>query len=205
MYAGTAVFQIERAAETLARYRDWIAGAPDALNTAVLLTRMEDGRRVLAIRAMLRGEPAAARRLLRPLFAAAGRPLAVGERAGPYGEAAMGGTPPRHVELLDELPDAAIAAVLTAAETSPTVEVRHWAGALARPEPGAGPVGARGATLSVIADAAVPALRMHGTGGSFLNFLADTSRTHTAFTPADMRRLRAYDPTNLLRAGHAIQ
>src|SRR4051794_14623001 len=39
VYAGTAYYAVERAAETLARYREWIAGAPDALSTAVLLTR----------------------------------------------------------------------------------------------------------------------------------------------------------------------
>jgi FAD/FMN-containing dehydrogenase len=207
VYAGTLYFAIERAAATLARYRDWIAGAPEALSTAVLLTRLEDGRRVLAIRAMYDGEPESARRLLRPLYDVAGEPIGGGMRRLPYAQAAMGGTPPRHIELLDDLSDAALDAILAAG--APTVEIRHWGGAIGAPEPGAGPVGARGATLSVIADAEVPALRAHGTGGSFLNFLADTSRTHTAFTPADLRRLRAvkraYDPTNLLRAGHAVQ
>jgi FAD/FMN-containing dehydrogenase len=207
VYAGTAYFEIQRATETLARYRDWIAGAPDALSTAVLLSRLDDGRRVLAIRAMYDGDGDAAGRLLRPLFDAAGPPIADGMRSVRYADAAMGGTPPRHVELLDDLPDAAIDAVVAA--DAPTVEIRHWGGALAAPEPGAGPIGARGATFSVIADAHVPALGPHGTGGSFLNFLADTSRTATAFTSADLRRLRAikraYDPANLLRAGHAIQ
>ena len=207
VYAGTAYFDVERAAATLTRYRDWIGGAPDALSTAVLLTRLEDGRRVLAIRAMYDGGADAARRLLRPLFEVAGQPLADEMRAVRYADAAMGGTPPRHVELLDALPDAAIEAAV-AAEHAATIEVRHWAGALAHPEPGAGPVGARGTTLSVIADARVPALEPHGTGGSFLNFLADTSRTETAFTRSDLRRLRAikrvYDPANLLRAGHTI-
>ena len=177
VYAGTAYFGIERAAATLARYRDWIAGAPDALSTAVLLTRMEDGRPALAIRAMYDGEPEPARRLLRPLFETAGEPLADGMRAVRYADAAMGGTPPRQVELLDELSDAAIAAIVAAAELAETVEVRHWGGAMAAPEPGTGPVGARGAALSVIADAEVPALRPHGNGGAFLNFLTDTSRT----------------------------
>ena len=35
VYAGTSYFAIERAAETLARYREWIADAPDELSTAV--------------------------------------------------------------------------------------------------------------------------------------------------------------------------
>jgi FAD/FMN-containing dehydrogenase len=209
VYAGTAYFDVEHAAATLARYRRWITGAPDALSTALLLTRLDDGRRVLAIRTMYDGDAEGARRLLRPLFDAAGRPLADEMREVRYADAAMGGTPPRHMELLDDLSDAAIDAVLTAAAGGATVEVRHWAGAVANPEPGAGPVGARGTTLSVIADAHVPALQPHGTGGSFLNFLADTSRTATAYTPADLRRLRvvkrAYDPGNLFRTGHTIQ
>jgi FAD/FMN-containing dehydrogenase len=211
VYAGTSYFGIERAAATLERYRKWIAGAPDALSTAILLTTREDGRRALAIRAKYDGDPAAAERLLRPLFEAAGAPLEEGMRSVPYAEAAMGGTPPRHVELLDDLPDAAIDAVVAAGAA--TVEIRHWGGAIGGPELGAGPVGARGARLSIIADARVPelvdALAPHATGGSFLNFLADTSRTETAFTPADLRRLRAvkraYDPANLLRVGHTVQ
>ena len=126
VYAGTAYFDVERAAATLTRYRDWIGGAPDALSTAVLLTRLEDGRRVLAIRAMYDGGADAARRLLRPLFEVAGQPLADEMRAVRYADAAMGGTPPRHLELLDALPDAAIEAAV-AAEHAATIEVRHWA------------------------------------------------------------------------------
>jgi FAD/FMN-containing dehydrogenase len=206
VYAGTAYFGIERAAATLARYREWIAGAPDALSTAILLTRLEDGRRVLAIRAMYDGEAGAAQRLLRPLFEAAGEPLEDGMRSVPYAEAAMGGTPPRQVELFDDLPDAAIEAIVAA--DANTVEIRHWGGAIAAPAPGTGPIGARSTRLSVIADAPVPGLAPHATGGAFLNFLADISRTASAFTPADLRRLRAvkraYDPANLFRAGHTV-
>jgi FAD/FMN-containing dehydrogenase len=75
----TSFFEIDRAGETLARYREWVADAPDALGTAVLMMRLPDapevpdplrGRRVLAIPA--RGEPEEAERLLRPLRAATG-------------------------------------------------------------------------------------------------------------------------------------
>jgi FAD/FMN-containing dehydrogenase len=49
------------------------------------------------------------------------------------------------------------------------------------------------------------ALAAHATGGSFLNFLADPARVETAFTPANLRRLRAvkraYDPENLFSTG----
>jgi len=211
VYAGTAFFAIDRAAETLARYRDWIAGAPDALSTAVLLTRRPDGERVLAIRAMYAGEANEAQRLLAPLFAAAGAPLADGMRPMRFADARMGGTAPKQLELLRDLPDAAIAALL-AAEAAPTVEVRHWGGAMARPAAGAGPVGGRDAALSVIVDAPSPevaaALAPHATGGSFLNFLADPARTETAYAPADWAALRAvkaaYDPDELFRVGHRV-
>jgi hypothetical protein len=129
-----------------------------------------------------------------------------------FADAAMGGTAPRHVELLDELPDAVIDTLVTADSPVSTVEVRHWGGAMARPEAGAGPVGHRGVPLSVILDARVPevaeALAPHATGGSFLNFLADPARTETAYTAEDYRGLRevkaAYDPDNVLRIGHNI-
>ena len=46
------------------------------------------------------------------------------------------------------------------------------------------------------------------TGGSFLNFLHDPTRTRTAFTPDNHRRLReiktAYDPGNLFHRNHNI-
>jgi FAD/FMN-containing dehydrogenase len=212
VYAGTAYFAIERAAETLALYREWIAAAPDALSTAVLLTRLPDGRRALAIRAMHAGEADEARRLLAPLFAAAGPPLADGMRPMRFADAAMGGTAPKHVELLADLPDAVIDTLVAVDAPVSTVEVRHWGGAMARPAADAGPVGHRGVPLSVILDAHVPevaaALAPHATGGSFLNFLADPARTETAYTAANYQGLRevkaAYDPDDLFRIGHHI-
>jgi hypothetical protein len=211
VYAGTACFAVDRAPETLMRYREWIADAPDALSTAVLLMHLPDGQRVLAIRAMHAGAADEARRLLAPLFAAAGPPLVDGMRPMRFADASMGGTAPRHLELVRDLPDAVIEAIV-AAQAAPTVEVRHWGGAMARPAPGAGPVGPRDVPLSVIADADVPglaaALAPHATGGSFLNFLADPARTATAFAPADCEALRgvkaAYDPDGVFRVGHAI-
>jgi FAD/FMN-containing dehydrogenase len=211
VYAGTSYFAIDRAAETLARYREWIADAPDALSTAVLLTHLPEGERVLAIRALHVGEADEARRLMAPLFAAAGPAVVDGMRPMRFADAAMGGTAPRHVELLAALPDAAIEAIV-AAEAAPTVEIRHWGGAMARPRADAGPAGHRGVPLSVILDAHAPevaaALVSHATGGSFLNFLADPARTETAYTAADYAALREvkaiYDPDNVLRIGHNI-
>jgi FAD/FMN-containing dehydrogenase len=212
VYAGTAYFAVDRAAETLALYREWIADAPDAMSTAVLLTRLPEGERVLAIRAMHAGEADEAQRLLAPLFAAAGPPLVDGMRPMPFADAAMGGTAPRHVELLNALPDAVIELLVAADAPVSTVEVRHWGGAMARPGADAGPVGHRDVPLSVILDERVPAvaaaLAPHATGGSFLNFLADPALTETAYTPANLAGLRAvkasYDPDNLFSVGHNI-
>ena len=62
------------------------------------------------------------------------------------------------------------------------------------------------AALAAITVAAT--LRPYATGGTFLNFLADPGRTASAYTAADLRRLRAvkaaYDPDNVFRVGHAI-
>jgi FAD/FMN-containing dehydrogenase len=217
VYAGTSYFAIDRAAETLARYRDWIADVPDALSTAVLLTRVPDaadvpealrGRRALAIRAMYAGPADAAERLLAPLRDTAGPAVIEGLRSGRFADAAMGGTAPRRLDLVETLPDAIIETLVAASEEA-TVEVRHWGGAMARPAADAGPAGHRGVPLSVIVAAVVPevaeALDPHATGGSFLNFLADPARVETAFTPANLRRLRtvkrAYDPENVFRTG----
>jgi FAD/FMN-containing dehydrogenase len=210
VYAGTAYFAIDRAADTLARYRHWIAGTPDELSTAVLLTRLPDGRRVLALRAMFAGDAADAERHLAPLRAVAGPALIDGLRPTTFAAAEMGGTAPRLLELVDEFPDAVIDALVAADEA--TVEVRHWGGAMARPAADAGPVGHRDVPLSVIVDAELPAvaaaLAPHATGGSFLNFLRDPARTATAFTPANYRDLRevkaTYDPDNVFRVNHNI-
>ena len=225
VHAGTTYHAVDRAAATLAAYRDWIAAAPDEISTAVLLTRMPDapdvpegvrGRRVLALRAMHAGDGARAERLLAPLHAAAGPALAGGLRTTRFADARMGGTPPRRLDLLEDLPAAVIDALVAAGadEASPaeTVEVRHWGGVMARPAAGAGPVGHRSVPLSVILDAPAPAvaaaLAPHATGGAFLNFLADPGRTAEAYAPADLARLRevkgVWDPDRVFRVGHTI-
>jgi FAD/FMN-containing dehydrogenase len=220
VYAGTAYFPIERAAGTLARYRDWAAGAPDELSTAVLLRRMPAtpdvpeplrGRRVLGLRALYVGDATAAERALRPLRDAAGPPLLDGLRAMTYPETGtIGGTAPLHMDLFRSLPDAVLDVLLDTAAT--TVEIRHWGGAMAHPGPDAGPTGHRDVPFSVTIDARVPsvaaALRPYATGGSFLNFLSDPARTATAYTAANYRRLteikRVHDPANVFHRGHNI-
>jgi FAD/FMN-containing dehydrogenase len=203
--AGTVRLPIELAAPTLARYRTWIEGAPPELSTAVVLTRLPDGRRVVEIKAMYAadddGAGVRARRLLRPLLA--GPVLGGGLRLTGYARADLGGTAPAHLDLLRDLPDPVIEA-LVSASTRASVEVRHWGGAI----PDAGSACHQDAPLSVVADAALPALadalRPHATGRSFLNFLHDPAAVTTAFTPTAWRRLReirnAYDPERVFRS-----
>ncbi|WP_250213936.1 FAD-binding oxidoreductase [Acrocarpospora catenulata] len=195
--AGTATFPVERAAETLAAYRDWCASAPDEVSTALVLTPQAVTVKVMCA--------APAERAVRQLLASS---ITDTLTTMPFGRAAMGGTAAQHLDLLPELPDAAIPALVQAGRQA-TVEVRHWGGALALP---GGPVSHRDTRFSVIVNAQVPgvaeALAPFANGGAFLNFLSDTSRTATAYTSGDFRRLgevkRAYDPADLFRTGHRI-
>jgi hypothetical protein len=71
------------------------------------------------------------------------------------------------------------------------------------------PAGHRQVPFSVTVDGDdIGPLAPHVTGGSFLNFLKDTSRTRDAYTTADLARLlepkRAYDPDDLFGVGHGI-
>ncbi|TCM49430.1 FAD-binding oxidoreductase [Kribbella sp. VKM Ac-2568] len=221
VHAGIVYFGIDRAAETLKFYRDWSATIPNELSTAMVLTPIPDapafpeavrGTRALAIKALYSGEADLAEHLLKPLFEVAGPVLAGELRSMPFGESAMGGTPARYLDLVDALPDDLIdeLAQLTG-DSAPTVEIRHWAGAMAHPGPGAGPVGHRDATYSVIIDQEVPDLApvLRTTGRTFVNFLADPARATTAYAPADLDRLRsvkrAYDPDNFFHLNHNIR
>jgi hypothetical protein len=79
---------------------------------------------------------------------------------------------------------------------------------MANPGPGAGPVGHRGASYSLIVDR-----EMHGvlpdSGRTFVNFLGDLSRADTAYDAKDLHRLRAvkraYDPANFFHLNANIR
>ncbi len=201
VYAGAVTFGRERAAETLAFYREWTTRTPDDLSTAVLLHR--DG--TLVIKAMYAGDADRGRALLTPLWTVAGPARTDTMRVLDYGQAAMGGTSARTFDQVRVLDDTLIDALVT--EPDATVEIRHWGGRIARDT---GAAAHRDAPLSVILDV-VPtdrtatALAGAGKGSSFLNFLADPARTATAFTPenwAALRRIKAtVDPDNVFNAG----
>jgi FAD/FMN-containing dehydrogenase len=183
-FSATASFGAEYAAETLAFYRDWAPTQPLGLTTSVVL----GGEETFAIRAHAHGADAA--RALRPLFDVAGPRLGF--------EDTVGGTAPMRFLMFRELPE-------IAGTTANEIEVRYWGGAMAE---GDAPVGHRDAPFSVTVDGTDEALAAQATGGSFLNFLSDTTRTETAYTPADYARLhvvkRAYDPDNVFALGHNI-
>ncbi|WP_327000071.1 FAD-binding oxidoreductase [Dactylosporangium sp. NBC_01737] len=169
VYSGMSFYPLDRAFDTLAAYREWALGEPEAMNTAVLLLRLPPsplipeplrGRRVLAIRAFHHGDDGG--RFLAPLLEAAGPPLvdAFGMRPFPAASDATNGpdAPPmanrQEIELFRALPDDVLHAIVEAgAADSPLafVEVRHWGGAMAAPGPDAGPAGHRDVPFSVMA------------------------------------------------------
>ena len=217
VYAGTALFPIARAGAVLEHYRDWGAELPDELSTTIVLVRESpdpgiEGP-VLAVRAVYAGPRPDALAALRELWDVAGPALAGDFRETRFADVALGGTAPRSFELYRDLPDAlidtAIGTIMTGAANA--VDVRLWGGAIARRGAGAGPAAHRDVPFSITVDgppeAAAPLAR-HATGGSFLNFLKDTTRTESAYTPANWARLRdvkrAYDPDNVFRVGHTI-
>jgi FAD/FMN-containing dehydrogenase len=217
VFAGIAYFPRERAGDILNHYRTWAAAAPDELSTAVVLTQVPDGEphageRAVAIKVMYAGSADAAGTELGPLWKVAGTPWASSLGHQPFAQATMGGTAARHLDLFEKLPDAVIDSAL-AAGADATVEIRHWGGAMARPHADAGPVGHRSTQFTVIVDNPQPdlagALRPHATGGSFLNFLSDTTRTRAAYTDENyqaLRRVKAtYDPHDMFRIGHRIE
>ena len=207
VHSGIVYFGMDNAAETLKFYRDWSATIPNELSTAILLTQHADTR-ALAIKVSYAGEAELAEHLLKPLFEVAGPVLAGGLKTTPFGESAMGGTPARYLDLVDTFADDLLDEL--AKLPSATVEIRHWGGAMAHPGPGAGPVGHREATYSLIINQEVPELSavLRNSGRTFLNFLADPANAHSAYSAADLARLRsvkrAYDPDNFFHLNHNI-
>jgi FAD/FMN-containing dehydrogenase len=195
VFGGIATFDRGLAAHLLARFREY--AMPESLNVSVVVTPD-----AVALRGVYAGRPDDAWRALTPLFL--GEPFQDTFRAMPYSETAtIGGTAPRRFELLRDVP---VDAILRTAESAGAVEVKRWGGAIAR---GNTPAGHRQVPFSVTVDGDdIGPLAPHVTGGSFLNFLKDTSRTRDAYTSSDLARLlelkRAYDPDHLFGVGHTI-
>jgi FAD/FMN-containing dehydrogenase len=202
VYAGTITFARERAADVLAFYREW--EQPDELSTSLALAGD-----TTTLRALYAGSAEDAQRALQPLRYVTGPALAEDMHESRYADARIPGTAPRHFHLLERLDDTMINTL--ADSPANAIELRRWDGAMADAGPEAGPVGHRHVPFSVTVDGSPEAsapIAPHATGGSFLNFLHDTTRTRSAYTEANYARLqdikRAYDPDNVLALGHAI-
>lgn len=219
VFAGTAYFPFSRAADLLVKFRVWAeTREPDELTTSIVLVRSAAhapvSGPVVAVRGLYVGTPEEARRALAPLWKVAGEPLADTWRTMPYTETGtIGGIAPRRFETFRTLSGPVIQTALSLV-SDPEVEeleVRHWGGAMRR-SVGRGPVGHRNVPFSIAVNgtpSAADGLAQYATGGAFLNFLKDPSRTASAYTTANWRRLRelkrTYDPTNLFGLNHNIR
>lgn len=194
------------------------------------------GKWVIQVRAVYVGEDEEAGRLLAPLREAGGAPLMEMLKTTTYGENRTLGGPPAQPqalrtesELFQEISDEVISVIVDAAGApgSPLslIEAKHWEGALGREGEDTGAAGHRDVPFSVAVetvlggpvdpvaanayvDGVLERLRPYATGGSALNFLSDTTRTETAFSPKNYERLRTvkktYDSDNFFRANHNI-
>ncbi|ONI75123.1 hypothetical protein ALI144C_40965 [Actinosynnema sp. ALI-1.44] len=196
VYAGHALFPIDRAAEVLARYGEYAPVMPEELTCTIALT----GEHV-AIRATYAGDAVAAERALRPLWQVAGEPTSSTFVEVPVPQASVPGTAPRHFDLFRSLSDDVVRTVVDIAGDANAIEVRYWAGAITG---GTTPAGHRRVPFSIAVDGpqdTAERLWPYATGGSFLNFLHDATAVETAYTAADYQRLRevkaVYDPSNV--------
>ncbi|MGB9185749.1 MAG: FAD-binding oxidoreductase [Solirubrobacteraceae bacterium] len=216
VYAGTVVFPATRAHELLAAFRELAPRHPNELTVRVVLSRRgPGGKPVIGLRSVYVGDAEAGRRALRPLLKVAGTPLAQSFRQMAYADTEqLGSTAPHQFELFADLPEhltrAAVGVITHPNSEVDEIEVRHWGGAtVCATNPG--PVGHRDVPFSMTitgARLATGSLAAHATGGSFLNFLHDPSRTAQAYSAADLTRLRKlkrrYDPDNVFGHTHNI-
>ncbi|MPZ62499.1 MAG: FAD-binding protein [Propionibacteriales bacterium] len=221
VYGGVALFPIDRAADVIGHYAEHADERPDELTLSLVAMRRSpvegvDGP-VLAVRGAYAGDATRARRAMRPLWDVAGTPLVDGFRTMSYAETrTIGGTPPRQFEMFDDLPgtliETAIDSVIREDSGVNALEIREWGGAMANPtHESPGPVGHREVPFTIKMDASAEGaapLTAYATGGSYLNFLHDATRTHAAYTEANYPLLRdikrAYDPDNVFRLNHNI-
>jgi FAD/FMN-containing dehydrogenase len=244
LYGGMFAWPWERTADVLHAWREWVSGLPDELSTLARILQVPPlpdipesvrGRQLVVVEAAYLGAQGPGRELLRPLrdlgpeldtFAAV-PPAALGQLhmdpEDPVPFAASG-------RMLDELPPAAIDAVIEAAgpgSSSPllSLELRQLGGALTVPPPDAGALatldqaflsfgigmimdpraaGPINAQLDLVADA----LKPWDSGVRLANFVDVPIDARTCYPPETFDRLQAvkrrYDPDDLFRANHPI-
>jgi FAD/FMN-containing dehydrogenase len=242
--AGMFAWPWERTADVLHAWCEWVSGVPDELSTLARILQVPPlpdipepvrGRQLVVVEAAYLGAEGPGDELLRPLrdlrpeldtFAAV-PPAALGQLhmdpEDPVPFAASG-------QMLDELPPAAIDAIIEAAgpgSSSPLLsfELRQLGGALTVPPPDAGALatldqpfltfgvgmimdpGAAGPIkrqLDLVADALEP----WDSGVRLANFVDVPIDVRTCYAPEIFDRLqdvkRRYDPDDLFRANHPI-
>jgi len=240
IYAGFMIWDWSEAGRVLPVYAKWAADAPDHVTTSFRIMQLPPlpeipepirGRSIVIVDGAVQGDPAVLEplRALHPeidTFATMPAPALVRlhqdpEEPMPY----VGDT-----ALIDELPEAAIEALLQMAgpkSGSPLaiVELRQLGGALARRASGHGAVGGIDAQyvlfmcgMALDADMAAfmkhhaerikAALEPWSGRGAYLNFAEDKVDPSLTHGPATWERLKAVkarlDPYNLIHANHAI-
>ena len=245
VYAGNLMFPLDRAREVLTAWRDWCADAPEEATSIAYLIRVPPlpfvpepmrGAQLAAVDVAYAGgaeEGAAAIAALREL----GPMMDTVETMPPSGLGLVHHDPEDPLpflgrsELLQDLPDDGIEAVLAAAGPGVdtpllTLELRQLGGAIARRADGAGavghldepfmafalgvPMGPPGAAEAVAGALAATfeGLGPWSSGRRFLNFVMDAGQVDSAFPPDVLDRLREvkrrYDPDGRILSSHPL-
>jgi FAD/FMN-containing dehydrogenase len=243
-FAGMLLWDLTRADEIVRTWARWSATAPDTVTTAMRLLQVPPlpslpdwvcGRQLVVVDGAVLADDEAAAEVLAPLralepevdtFARVPTAALVRLHMDPEEPTPALST----TAILDDLPDAAVDALLAAAgpgsgSALAAVELRQLGGALARPAPvpaalpcldGAYVLFCGGIPLSpeLVAaahqgfDAVRSALAPWTSGRSYLNFVETAGDPSTGFRAADWARLRevraAVDPDGLFVANHPV-
>ena len=244
LYAGMLAWPWERTADVLHAWREWVPGLPDEMGTWARILQVPPlpdipepvrGRQLVVVEAAYLGAENAAAELLRPLrelgpeldTCAAVPPVALGHlHMDPEDPVPFAGSG----QMLDELPPAAIDAVVETAgpgSDSPLLsfELRLLGGALAESPPDAGALARldqafltfgvgmvmnpdMGAAINGQLDLVAEALEQWDSGVKYANFVDVPMDARMSYPPETFDRLQAvkrrYDPDDVFRANQPI-
>jgi hypothetical protein len=244
LYAGMLAWPWERTADVLHAWREWVPGLPDEMSTWARILQVPPlpdipepvrGRQLVVVEVAYLGAAEAGGELLAPLrklgpeldTCAPAPPAALGHlHMDPEDPVPFAGSG----QLLDELPAAAVDAIVTAAgpgSGSPLLsfELRLLGGALRQAAPDAGAVAAldhavltlaigmvmspeMGAAVTRQVDVVADALAQWDAGVKFANFVDVPTDPGTCYPQETLDRLQQvkarYDPDDLFRANPAI-
>jgi hypothetical protein len=244
LYAGMLAWPWDRTADVLHAWREWIPGLPDEMGTWARILQVPPlpdvpepvrGRQLVVVEGAYLGGENAGGELLRPLrdlgpeldtFAAV-PPAALGQlHMDPEDPVPFAGSG----QMLDELPSAAIDAIVEAAgpgSGSPLLsfELRLLGGALTDAPPDAGALASldhavltfgvgmvmdpdMGTAVNRHLDAVTDALTPWDSGVKYANFIDIPMDTRMCYPPDTFDRLQEvkarYDPDDVFRANHPV-